>query len=125
MSDEVYKFVEIDAAEDRRIGLLQERIPYRIKYVSVSFPPPDDPFRRGTYTFDQLDAKIGGVKLRDLLKIDEERRREGHPNYRTAWKRLSDEQRAAVSAHWSAELRKKLDAARQADRNQVTVENNE
>lgn len=71
---------------------------------------------------DPLDVKHGGVTLRHLLRIDEARRREGHPNYRTAWLRLSDDQRAAVSAHWSAELRAKVAAAKERDRQQITVD---
>lgn len=55
-----------------------------------------------------LDVEYDDVKLRDLLTIDEERRREGHPRFREAWARPSDIQRAAVSAHWSAQLRAKV-----------------
>lgn len=65
---------------------------------------------------DPLDVKVGGVTLRHLLKVDEERRREGHPNYRTAWSRLTDAQRDAVSAHWSAQLRAKVAASAAADK---------
>lgn len=71
---------------------------------------------------DPLDVKYGGVTLRHLLTISEACRREGHPNYRAAWRRLSDEQRAAVSAHWSQQLRARISAAKERDSLTVRVD---
>lgn len=56
---------------------------------------------------DPLDAVVDGVTLRDLLDRDRARRQEDSA---TAWRshvRPTPAQRAAVSAHWSAELRAK------------------
>lgn len=73
---------------------------------------------------DPLDVEYDHVKLRDLLEVDFAVRTEGH---RVAmmplWWRIQDgltpAQRAAVSAHWSAELRAKVKASREAERHVV------
>ncbi len=70
---------------------------------------------------DPLDAVIDGVPLRTLLQDDGLRRREN----RAAMARCrvaTPAQRAAVSAHWSAELRAKVAASAERDRNQVRVD---
>lgn len=71
---------------------------------------------------DPLDAEHDGVKLRTLLACDANNRREA---IGAGGRRFSPAQRAAVSAHWSAELRRKVAAAAEQDRNQVTLENDE
>lgn len=63
---------------------------------------------------DPLDVEYDGVKLRELLRYDDECRREEFPNKPTR------AQRAAISAHWSAQLRAKVAAAKAAERNVVT-----
>jgi hypothetical protein len=98
--------VEIDPAQDADFGMSTLADILKQKYTQI----------------EPLDVAHGGVKLRDLLKIDEERRREGHPNYRAAWLRLSDAQRGAVSAHWSAELRAKVAESKERERRRVTVD---
>ncbi len=62
---------------------------------------------------DPLDEVIDGHALRDLLRWDERFRREWFSG--AAVPRFSPAQRAAVSAHWSAELRAKVEAKRKAD----------
>ena len=77
---------------------------------------------------DPLDAVIDGMTLRRLLELDTARRRE--QDLRSIPYGLSDlftaAQREAVSAHWSAELRAKVAAAKAADaereRNRVLVD---
>lgn len=64
---------------------------------------------------DPLDVMYDGVTLRVLLERDRQRRTEDPA---TAWKshvRPSPAQRAAVSTHWSAELRAKVEASAKAD----------
>lgn len=72
---------------------------------------------------DPLDVEYDGVTLRELLAYDRDRQRE-----HLLWhedKAFTPVQRAAVSAHWSAELRAKVAAAKERDRNQVTMEHEE
>lgn len=72
---------------------------------------------------DPLDVEYDGVKLRTLLRNDEKMRTEVDGYRNTAW---TSAQRAAVSAHWSAQLRAKVQASAKADaereRNQVVVD---
>lgn len=57
---------------------------------------------------DQLDVAHDGKTLRELLEDDEiNRRDESEHRYR-----FTPAQRAAISAHWSAQLRAKLEASR-------------
>jgi hypothetical protein len=77
-------------------------MPHEIRMVQA---PPIDP----------LDVEYDGVKLRDLLDIDARRRDERNP-----FRKLSLAQRAAVSAHWSAELRAKVAAGAAADKARET-----
>lgn len=58
---------------------------------------------------DPLDVEYDEIPLRYLLAADEDRRRE-HPAAAVP-RRATPTQRAAISAHWSAELRKKTVAA--------------
>ncbi len=67
---------------------------------------------------DPLDAVIDGVRLRTLLDGDEFNRRESSATYRA--KPMSIAQRAAVSAHWSAQLRARVAASKDRDKRQVT-----
>jgi hypothetical protein len=65
-----------------------------------------------------LDVEYDGMTLRDLLAIDRLVRMETvrgmHP--------FTPSQRAAISAHWSAELRAKITAGKQAERARVVVD---
>jgi len=66
-----------------------------------------------------LDDEIDGWKLRTLLDADEETRQRdcGRPRHY-----FTPAQRAAVSAHWSAQLRAKLAASAEIDKaRQVSV----
>lgn len=56
-------------------------------------------------TPDQLDAVIDGMRLGWLIKVDENASREGR---NMVSRRFTPAQRAAVSAHWSAQLRAKV-----------------
>lgn len=76
-----------------------------------------------------LDVKYDGVTLRVLLEIDEDRRRELPPEHgrsplaqRLIARRITPAQRAAVSAHWSAELRAKVAASKERERNVVRID---
>lgn len=89
---------------------------------TVSPPKPVDP----------LDVEYDGVLLRQLIEWDAAAGREEFVLDPDSSSRsiaavvvraaFSSAQRAAVSAHWSAELSKRTDAAKQKDRNQVTME---
>jgi hypothetical protein len=65
-----------------------------------------------------LDVEYDGMTLRDLLAIDRLVRMETvrgmHP--------FTPSQRAAISEHWSAELRAKITAGKQAERARVVVD---
>src|SRR4051812_26050759 len=58
-----------------------------------------------------MSAIIDGVRLSSLLRQDEVNRRECS----TLSRHMTPAQRAAVSAHWSAKLRAKVEAKRKAD----------
>lgn len=70
---------------------------------------------------DPLDAVIDGVTLGELVRVnllaecDNAAAMSKRGGFTTA-------QRAAVSAHWSAELRAKVAAAKERDRNEVRVD---
>jgi hypothetical protein len=61
---------------------------------------------------DPLDVEYDGVKLRTLLLAT---RGAGQDKMTPLARNMSPAQRAAVSAHWSAELRAKVEASRKAD----------
>lgn len=69
---------------------------------------------------DPLDVEYDGVKLRTLLDGDAFNRQE---RARGVWnvRAMSPVQRAAVSAHWSAQLRAKVAASKAADTTQVLM----
>ncbi len=72
-----------------------------------------------TNATDPLDVEYDGVKLRILLERDRRHRREIPPSPipgDTRWRRLTVTQRAAVSAHWSAELRQRIAEAKRGPR---------
>lgn len=64
---------------------------------------------------DPLDVEHAGVKLRTLLEVDERARRGEIPAGHLRHNHLTPAQRAAVSAHWSAELRAKVAASKADD----------
>ena len=64
---------------------------------------------------DPLDVMYDGVMLRTLLDGDAYNRHE-HGRGLTYAKPLTTAQRAAVSAHWSAELRRKVSEAKERER---------
>lgn len=75
---------------------------------------------------DPLDTKYDGVTLRDLLVVDEARRREQDIGP-IPWRNVdpwtwTPAQRVAVSDHWSAQLRAKLAASKERERVQVVLE---
>lgn len=65
---------------------------------------------------DPLDVQYDGIALSSLLRIDENRRRGEYFSEH----RFTPAQRAAISAHWSAELRARTASATERQRNQVT-----
>lgn len=71
---------------------------------------------------DPLDVEYDGVKLSDLLERDRQRRTEDPTSAWRSHVRPTPAQRAAVSAHWSAELRKRVDAAKERERQQVVLD---
>jgi hypothetical protein len=68
---------------------------------------------------DPLDVVYDGLTLSCLLTLDENSRRESVPYRRAAF---TPSQRAAISAHWSAELRQRVEATKEKQRTQVVVE---
>lgn len=80
----------------------------------------------GEDAVDPLDVKYDGVTLRELIEQDQAARRE-RPYMRGPFDYsgpgpMTPAQRAAVSAHWSAELRRKVDASAERDRNEVRID---
>lgn len=63
---------------------------------------------------DPLDVEYDDLSLRYLLRCDELNRRENETST------FSPAQRAAISAHWSAELRAKVAASKERERSAVT-----
>jgi hypothetical protein len=72
----------------------------------------------GSQPIDPLDVVIDGLTLRELLTCDEIQRLEYTTHPRPSW---TPAQRAAVSAHWSAQLRAKIEASKVKERNQVMM----
>lgn len=105
----------------------------KIKYEPVSFLPPArctcgkrevcsicSGRVEAAALSDPLDVEYDHVKLRTLLAIDESRRTEVQFVY--AYRPFTAAQRAAVSAHWSAELRAKVRASAAAEQRRVVVD---
>jgi hypothetical protein len=73
--------------------------------------------------FDPLDVEYDGISLRNLLAWDEGHRREAMRHHRLLTRTvLTTTQRAAVSEHWSAQLRARLEKAQTAEREQVVLD---
>lgn len=82
--------------------------------------------RGGPFVVDPLDVVIDGVTLRDLVWIYGINQREvAHPPeiYSSGRNILTPDQRKAVSAYWSAQLRTRVaaSAAADAERNRLQV----
>lgn len=73
---------------------------------------------------DPLDVLHDGVTLRVLVDCDEAAQREGCRFWQCGARKMfpTPSQRAAVSAHWSAQLRAKVAATADRDRNRVLVD---
>jgi len=72
---------------------------------------------------DPLDVEYDHIPLRRLVMFDEMYRREEVPS--SPRHAFTPAQRAAISAHWSAQLRAKVDATKQKEREQVVSEYDE
>lgn len=111
-----------------RLGCESRKIDTSVGPVSVCVPCPTCG-RRGACDMtrhairearDLMDVEYDGVKLRDLLRIDAKLRRDESP---PAWGcELTAAQRAAVSAHWSAQLRAKVAASKESERRRVVLD---
>src|ERR1051325_9754577 len=77
--------------------------------------PPDGYVFLADRRVDPLDAVLDGYTLRQLVSFDDAARRENVIAQCTR-KCFTPAQRAAVQAHWSAQLRAKVDASAAADR---------
>lgn len=104
-------------------------------------PTPQTAAQPATSTpTDPLDVKYDGVTLRELLAKDEKHRREErrwcmkdpgdsvekiYRHYYPDEFEPTPAQRAAISAHWSSELRARVDVAKQKEREQVVSEYDE
>lgn len=89
--------------------------------VHVSIPTKDLPVFDDP--IDPLDNEYDGQKLRDLIRWDERLRQDTGAKQLgglAVWHHFTPAQRAAVSAHWSAQLRAKVAAEKKAERNKVT-----
>lgn len=74
-------------------------------------------FAIGTLTVDPLDVEYDGLPLRTCIAIDKRLRRfDGIGAVDGMRMSLTQAQRAAVSDHWSAELRAKVAASAAADK---------
>lgn len=101
----------LDSGERARLATLEAL------YAAPEPPQPVDP----------VDVAIDGIDLDVLLGCDEKARRENSRHWRNGSQRtFTPAQRAAVSAHWSAELSAKVAASSRADtereRNSVLVD---
>lgn len=63
-----------------------------------------------------MDQVIDGLTLHSLLSLDEVYRMERTSSAQC--RNFTPAQRNAISAHWSAELRKKIEASRKVDAEQ-------
>lgn len=77
--------------------------------------PSEDPWEQ-----DPMDALYDGVTLRLLVEQDEMRQRTERPLGQ--FEPLTPAQRAAVSAHWSQQLRARISAAKERERLRVRVD---
>lgn len=102
-----------DSAEDRARFPEHYRQVDELRARQSNPPKPVDP----------LDVEYDGVTLQELLQRDQQNRCGDSPIW--GGRIITPAQRAAISAHWSAELRAKVAAAKQKDRNQVTLESDE
>lgn len=91
--------------------------PFRIPYRGMR---PCGCFAALVCTEHALDVKYDGVTLRLLVEQEEMRQR----TERTlgSFEPFTPAQRAAVSAHWSAELRKRVEASKESDRERVVLD---
>lgn len=86
-------------------------------------PSVETPWMReyqGEWKCDPLDVKYDDVQLRTLLDRDRLLRTDHPGKPKTGDWKLTPLQRSAVSAHWSAELRAKVVASKERERNAVT-----
>jgi hypothetical protein len=75
------------------------------------------------WKFDPLDVLYDGISLRTLIKCDENSRREGSPHWCNGSQKMgTPAQRAAISAHWSAQLRAKIAEAAETERRRVLID---
>lgn len=121
---------EAMAEAQRRISALalQPLAPFKLKYqsddhfeVRLGYYMGIGPTLKGTFyvppaPVDPLDVEYDGVKLRDLLNVQ---RQHDQGGYRPV-NRITPAQRAAVSAHWSAQLRAKVTASAAVDKARAT-----
>jgi transposase len=87
------------------VGLRPQREPMRDEMIKERYAEPGP-----------LDVEYDGVRLRDLLNAQ---RQHDQGGYRVT---LTAEQRAAISAYWSADLRAKIAASTERERNRVRVD---
>jgi len=119
------------AAEQLHALQEQERRLYPLITVDVADSPitlrlkADPTVPPGEIRFvqtDPLDVEYDDWTLRELIAMDEKRRNSDNVIAAVTCSCFTPAQRAALSAHWSAELRKRVDAAKQAEREQVVSE---
>lgn len=89
-------------------------------YATPSGAHEEQPVRPDAPHPDPLDVEIDGRKLRDLLYWDGRMQQETSMAH--GFPRFTPAQRAAVSAHWSAQLRAKVAAAAAVERDRVVVD---
>lgn len=99
------------AAQARRDAVVASYKPPTVEtpWMRVDGPPPDP-----------LDVKYDGVTLRLLLDQEQMRQRTERP--RRSFEPFTPAQRSAVSAHWSAELRARVEASKDRERRRVVVD---
>lgn len=106
---------DVDRSVDYAAAQLQAQSTRMVEHLTAPMPKP--------LPVDPLDVEYDGVTLRNLLHTDEVVSRE---TFGAFHRHFTPVQRAAVSAHWSAELRAKVSAstaaAVQRERNLVTID---
>jgi len=97
--------------------------------IVTAVDPDRGTITTGMYPIDPLDVQYDGVTLRDLIELRQHADREKNLGAGMSWRNAdpwtwTQNQKDAVSAHWSAQLRLKVKATAEVDRiakrNQVT-----
>ena len=129
-SKPLYKFAEPGAGSadfasmlnEAQRRMLEQQQAMAMKHLAAMLPRDVAVKSVPPKPVDPLDVEYDGITLRVLLERDRQRRTEDPDSAWRSHVRPSPAQRAAVSAHWSAELRAKVKASAERERNTVVVD---